>query len=136
VANSVGMDAAVACLEIQLRNARLYGVEVECLCNEYQQRLIQVDQGLERTGGWTCRKCPSLSSSWSSSSSISFETWLFERTAKIFSLYLGELMTLNEQRAENPLFQYLHLPNPNISRSHNMYSYVYEYSNYLLTCDR
>jgi hypothetical protein len=37
----------VACLEIQLRNARLYSVEVECLCNEYQQRLIQVDQGRE-----------------------------------------------------------------------------------------
>jgi hypothetical protein len=50
-----------------------------------------------------------------------------ERTAKIFSSYLGKLMTLNEQRAENPLFQGLHLPNPNISRSHNMYSYVYEY---------
>jgi len=57
-------------------------------------------------------------------------TWLFERTAKIFSLCLGELMTFNEQCAENLLFQGLHLPNPNISRSHNMYSYIYEYSKY------
>ena len=37
----------VACLEIQLRNARLYGVEVECLCNEYQQRLIQLTKALK-----------------------------------------------------------------------------------------
>jgi len=41
----------VAYLESQLHDAHLYGVEVECLCNEYQQRLIQFDQGLEGTGG-------------------------------------------------------------------------------------
>jgi hypothetical protein len=41
----------VACLEIQLRNARLCGLEVEWLRNECQQRLLKVDQGLEGTGG-------------------------------------------------------------------------------------
>ena len=50
----------VACLESQLHDAHLYGVEAECLCNEYQQRLIQSDQGLERNGGLRCRKFPAL----------------------------------------------------------------------------
>ena len=62
-------------------------------------------------------------------------TWLFERTAKIFSLCLVELMTFNDQCAENPLCQGLHLPNRNISRTHNMYSNIYEYSKYWLKCD-
>jgi hypothetical protein len=47
----VSIIIIVACLEIQLHNAHLYGVEVECLCNEYHQRLIQAEQGFERTGG-------------------------------------------------------------------------------------
>jgi len=40
-----------ACLENQLRNARVCCGEVGCLCNEFRQRLVQVDQDLERTGG-------------------------------------------------------------------------------------
>jgi hypothetical protein len=40
-----------ACVKNQLRNARVCCGEVECLCNKFQQRLMQADQGLERTGG-------------------------------------------------------------------------------------
>ena len=85
---------------------RMHGVEVECFCNEDQQRVVTFYQGLG-TGGWTYRKSPSLSSS-----SILTELCCLKSRQNIFTL-AGGTHDIKRAVCRESTF-------PSISSSHNM----------------